>query len=85
MSLFTTERIGFYLQNAYVKDWIDNSMIFLEVEDVDRHWQGLLALDLTNKYQEVKLTPIRMYNWGKECFMHDPSGVLWQFGQFHSH
>jgi len=37
MSLFKTDQIRFYLQNAYIKDWIDNSMIFLEVADVDRH------------------------------------------------
>ena len=84
MSLFKTDRIGFYLQNAYVRDWIDNSMIFLEVDDVDRHWEELLALDLTTKYEGVKLTPIRKYDWGRECFMHDPSGILWHFGQFNS-
>ena len=84
MCLFKTDRIGFYLQNAYVQDWIDNSMIFLEVDDVDRHWNQLLALDLTSKYQGVKLTPVRNYDWGRECFLHDPSGILWHFGQFNS-
>ncbi len=29
MSLFKTEGLGFYLQDAYIQDWIDNSMIFL--------------------------------------------------------
>src|ERR1051325_408830 len=75
ISLFRTESIGFYLQNAYVQDWIDNSMIFVEVDDVDRYWNELLALDLTNKYAGVKLTPIRKYDWGRECFLHDPSGI----------
>jgi catechol 2,3-dioxygenase-like lactoylglutathione lyase family enzyme len=82
MSYFKTEAFGFYLQDAYVKDWIDNSMIFLEVDDVSRHWKELLALDLTTKYKGVKLTPIRDYDWGRECFMHDPSGILWHFGEF---
>jgi catechol 2,3-dioxygenase-like lactoylglutathione lyase family enzyme len=82
MSLFKTDRIGFYLQKAYVQDWIDNSMIFLEVDDVDLYWKELLTLDLTTKYQGVKLTAIREYDWGRECFMHDPSGILWHFGQF---
>ena len=83
MSLFKTESIGFYLQDAYVKDWIDNSMIFLEVDDVERYWNELLALNLTTKYENVKLTPIKNYDWGCECFLHDPSGVLWHFGAFH--
>lgn len=82
MCYFKTEGLGFYLQDAYVKDWIDNSMIFLEVEDVNRYWNELSALDLTKKYENVRLTPIRKYDWGKECFMHDPSGILWHFGEF---
>jgi hypothetical protein len=82
MSLFKTEQIGFYLQDAYIPDWINNSMIFLEVEDVDLYWTELLALELTSKYKAAKLTPVRKYDWGKECFLHDPSGVLWHFGEF---
>ena len=84
MSLFRTGESGFYLQDAYVKDWIDNSMIFLEVDDVDRYWNELLALNLTDKYKGVKLTPIKNNDWGKECFLHDPSGILWHFGQFNN-
>ncbi len=82
MSLFRTEQLGFYLQDAYVKDWIDNTMVFMEVEDVDQFWKELVVLNLPAKYEAVKLTPIRQENWGKECFIHDPSGVLWHFGEF---
>jgi catechol 2,3-dioxygenase-like lactoylglutathione lyase family enzyme len=82
MSYFNTGGLGFYLQDAYVKDWIDNTMVFLEVDDVVRHRNELLALDLTTKYEGVRLTPIRNYDWGRECFMHDPSGILWHFGEF---
>jgi len=82
MSLFQTGSLGFYLQNAYVRDWIDNTMIFLEVDDVDRYWKELTELQLPRKYHGVKLTPIRDDSWGRECFLHDPSGVLWHFGQF---
>lgn len=77
-----SETLGFYLQDAYVKEWIDNSMLFLEVDDVDRYWNELKSLGLDKKYKNVRLTPIRIESWGKECFMHDPSGVLWHFGQF---
>lgn len=82
MSYFKTDGLGFYLQRAYVQDWVDNSMIFLEVEDVSQYWKELLALDLTSRYDGVKLTPIREYDWGRECFMHDPSGILWHIGEF---
>ncbi len=82
MSLFKTGQFGFYLQNAYIRDWIDNSMIFLEVDDVDLYWKELLTLNLADKYPGARITPIKKYDWGKECFLHDPSGILWHFGQF---
>lgn len=82
MSLFKVGELGFYLQKAYVKDWVDNTMLFLEVDNVDRYWKDLVALDLPNKYDGVRLTPIRVESWGKECFLHDPSGILWHFGEF---
>ncbi|MCW3162248.1 VOC family protein [Chryseobacterium oryctis] len=82
LSLFKWQNIGFYLQDAYVKDWLDNTMLFIEVENVEEFWINLLSLNLTEKYENIKLTPIRTMPWGKECFVHDPSGVLWHFGQF---
>ena len=82
MCLLKVDQLGFYLQSGYIKDWIDNSMIFLEVDDVERYWKELSALGLVSKYKGVRLTPIREYDWGRECFLHDPSGILWHFGQF---
>ena len=82
MSYFNTGSLGFYLQNAYVKDWINNTMVFMEVENVKQFWNELMELDLTSKYETVKLIPIRELEWGKECFVHDPSGNLWHFGEF---
>ncbi|MGZ5287016.1 MAG: glyoxalase, partial [Flavisolibacter sp.] len=35
MSYFEAGGFGFYLQDYYAKDWIDNTMVFLEVDDVD--------------------------------------------------
>ncbi|GEC78859.1 glyoxalase [Flavobacterium aquatile] len=82
MSLFQNDTIGFYLQDAFVKDWIDNTMVFMEVEDVAEFWNNLVGLNLTAKYPSAKLLPIKSYDWGKECFLIDPSGILWHFGTF---
>ena len=82
LSVFKTSGLAFYLQDAYVQDWIDNSMIFLEVEDLGLYWNELFALDLPTKYKNVKLIPIKEYDWGRECFIHDPSGILWHIGEF---
>ncbi|MFT3702622.1 MAG: glyoxalase [Agriterribacter sp.] len=82
MSLFKKEELGFYLQDAYVKDWVDNTMVFMEVENIDAFWQELVSLNLTATYKNVRLVPIRNHDWGSECFVHDPSGILWHFGAF---
>lgn len=82
MSVFKIAQLAFYLQNTDVKDWIDNTMVFLEVSDVHQYWEDLKALNLPEKYEGVRLTPIRINDWGRECFLHDPSGILWHFGQF---
>ena len=82
MSLFQSGNLGFYLQDAYVRDWVDNTMIFMEVEDVEQFWNALQALDLPGKYENVRIEPIRTLDWGRECFVHDPSGILWHIGAF---
>jgi len=82
-SYFESEGIGFYLQDYYVEDWIDNTMLFLEVEDVNQFWGAILDLDLLTKYKNVKLVPVREMEWGKECFVHDPAGILWHIGEFY--
>ena len=82
MSLFTIQGLSFYLQDYYVKDWIENSMVLLEVGDVNRYWNFLQKLDLDKKYEGARLIPIRENDWGKECFLVDPSGVLWHFAEF---
>ncbi len=83
MSLFKiNEELGFYLQDYYLKDWVDNLMIFLEVDNVDECYKDLKAKELHKRFKQVRLKPIQTLEWGRECFLHDPSGVLWHFGQF---
>ena len=82
MSVFETGNLSFYLQAYYAKEWIENTMLFLEVVDVDRYFNDLKALDLPAKYPGAKLTPIKVDYWGRECFLHDPAGILWHFGEF---
>ena len=46
MCYFDFGGFGFYLQNAFVKDWIENTMVFMEVENVNQFWNELLDLEL---------------------------------------
>jgi hypothetical protein len=82
MSLFSIDSFSFYLQDYYVKDWLDNSMVLLEVNDVDKYYAHLQQLELETKYPGIKLFPLQKNDWGKECLITDPSGVLWHFAQF---
>ena len=84
MSYFHLGEFGFYLQDYYVKDWIDNSMVFFEVENLEKLLEGIINLNLTVKYKNVRLSEITHNEWGKEFFLHDPSGILWHFGNFKS-
>lgn len=83
MSLFkVNENLGFYLQNYYVKKWVDNTMVLLEVDDIDQCWAALNNKGLVHTFPKVRLSPIKDLEWGRECFLHDPSGVLWHFAEF---
>ena len=82
MSVFRMERFSFYLQRAYVKDWVDNTMVFLEVEHPEVYLEHLKSLELPDTYGRVKITGMHYNDWGCEFFMHDPSGILWHVGKF---
>ena len=83
MSVFRVdEKLGFYLQKAYVKDWVDNTMLFLEVEDIEGYLLEIKSKKLPKKYNNVRISKIVVNDWGKEFFLHDPSGILWHIGCF---
>jgi len=83
MSLFTLDQCSFYLQNAYVEDWLHNTMLFIEVKNVAECFNWLQQLELDKKYPGVNVKPIRKEYWGEECFVLDPAGALLHFGQFY--
>lgn len=60
LSVFKIGDLSFYLQDAYVKDWVDNTMVFLEVENVEQFWNQLVTSNLTSKYPSVKLKSTRV-------------------------
>lgn len=82
MSVFKSGEQAFYLQDYYAKEWVDNTMVFMEVKDAQQYYDYLLSLDIENHFDGARLVALRELDWGKECFVHDPSGVLWHFGEF---
>ncbi len=83
MSYFkANEKLGFYLQDYYVKDWVENTMLFLEVNNLENCYRTVLEKNLTQKFNEVRISKIKKEEWGSVFFVHDPSGILWHFGTF---
>lgn len=82
MSLFITNGISFYLQDYYVKEWLENTMVLLEVDSANNFYKHLQELELHKKYQNIKVIPVQQNDWGNECMLIDPSGVLWHFAEF---
>ena len=83
MSFFkVNSSLGFYLQDYYVKEWCDNSMVLLEVQDVNDIRKSLIELEIERKYKNVNLLDIRRNEHGKQIFVYDLSGVLWHFFEF---
>lgn len=82
MSAFSAEPIRFYLQRYFVQDWVDNTMVFLEVDNIDCQRSAILDAGIPGKYPGVRVCEIQEHNWGREFFLHDPSGYLWHIGSF---
>lgn len=75
---------GFYLQAYYIEDWVNNTMILLEVHDVEECWKRLTAKRLEDTYQTIKITDLKIADWGGDFFLQDPSGVMWRFAKFNN-
>lgn len=70
---------AFYLQKAYVKDWVDNTMMFLQVENIEALWGHYTSLNLSAKHKGARLSQVRSFEHGRQFFLHDPSGILWHY------
>lgn len=83
LSLFqVNDHFSFHLQDFYVKEWVENSMMFLVVDDLELRLSQVEALNISERFPPAKLTPIQEQDWGKVFYIFGPSGVLWHIAQF---
>jgi uncharacterized glyoxalase superfamily protein PhnB len=80
--VYIQDKISFYLQGAYSKEWCENTMVFLEVENLEAQHEFFQSLSLPEKFAGTTLSQIVKQEWGQEFFLHDPAGILWHFGRF---
>ena len=78
ISEFQIGNFRFLLQNYYVKDWAENFMMSLTVEDADIWWTHIENTGLAKKYSLYMAKPPEIQPWGlRVLYLSDPSGVLW--------
>jgi hypothetical protein len=82
VAIFGIGKTSFILQNYYNKDWAENFMMQLLVEDVHAWWAHLNALNLPLSFPGTSLRKPEVQPWGlKISYLVDPSGVLWHVAQ----
>lgn len=73
---------AFLLQGYYVKEWAENSVMHVLVNDVQAWWQHINSLELSDQFGVPRPAPPRVETWGLTVlYLHDPTGVLWHFAQ----
>jgi predicted enzyme related to lactoylglutathione lyase len=82
VAIFNAGSGGFILQRYYQKDWAENTMLQLMVDDLDAWWAQINSLDLAARFSVQPPKPPAMQPWGlRVAYLYDPSGVLWHVCQ----
>ncbi len=81
VAYFHSGSCSFLLQDFYDKSLAENLMMHLLVEDIESWHDQITKSGVADKYH-VNVSDITKQPWGMLDFVvHDPSGVLWRFGQ----
>jgi catechol 2,3-dioxygenase-like lactoylglutathione lyase family enzyme len=82
VAIFEMGSSGFILQRFYRKEWAENFMMQLMVDDLDAWWAHIEALDLPGRFKVKAPSPPAMQPWGlRIVYVVDPSGVLWHIAE----
>ncbi len=82
VAIFGIGRTGFILQNYFAREWAENCMMQLMVDDLDAWWEHITALDLSGRFGVQAPKAPAMQPWGlRIAYLVDPSGVLWHVAE----
>jgi uncharacterized glyoxalase superfamily protein PhnB len=82
VAIFNAGSGGFILQRYYQKEWAENFMMQLMVDDLDAWWAHIESLDLAKQFGVPAPKAPAMQPWGlRIAYVVDPSGVLWHVAQ----
>ena len=82
VAIFRVGSGGFVLQRYFQKEWAENFMMQLLVDDLDGWWRHVSSLGLPARFGVPEPKPPAMQPWGlRTAYVVDPSGVLWHVAQ----
>jgi uncharacterized glyoxalase superfamily protein PhnB len=82
VAIFDVGDTSFILQRYYKKEWAENCMMQLMVDDLDQWWAHIERLDLARSFGVPPPKPPALQSWGlRVAFLIDPAGVLWHVAQ----
>ena len=82
VAIFRIGQSSFVLQKHFQKEWAENFMMQLMVDDLDAWWTHLQALDLPGRFEVQRPKAPAMQPWGlRVAYVYDPCGVLWHVAQ----
>jgi len=82
VAVFQIGQSSFILQNYFQKNWAENFMMQLLVDDLDKWWSYIVTLNLPQKFSVPSPKPPAVQPWGiRVSYLIDPSGVLWHVSQ----
>lgn len=71
-----------YLQKFYVKEWAENFMIYVVVDDADAWHAHVRQVLSSGEFPEARVDPPKCESYGAlVTYVWDPSGVLLHFAQ----
>ncbi len=77
---FENNGCKFILQKCDAKDFAENLMLQITVDDLDEFWLKISEKNLPEKFG-VKLSAPKDFPWGREVNMIDIAGVCWHFAE----
>lgn len=77
MALFNLAGSRFYLQRYYVKEWAENSMLHISVQDAARCYSEIAGLIDSGRFPSARVAAPKQEAYGAVVtYVWDPSGVL---------
>ncbi|MBN8482615.1 MAG: glyoxalase [Xanthomonadales bacterium] len=83
LALLANAERRFYLQRGYLKEWAENTMLFIPVADAVASFEAIRAVLETRRFGDARVAPPRQQPYGAlVTHVWDPAGVLLHLAQW---